>query len=442
MRQLGDKRQSVTFYIPFDIQRQIRASLGINADQDINVCDVVSWTIQQTWAETERLMLPWALQGCKFERQSKIWQQAQAQVDSNSNELRMDSKLADKFKESDVRTIEEQYKPRLEPTPMFNNVGGENINRIRERYQEFHASAEGTNELEEEQEREMVTEVEEEQEIERPKPLEPKKSELHKGIIDFIKTGHITVSASGIIGAFQSMSNTTAAAHFDVGQFPRHLQVTKDFSNAIKVARGCQKEKKDLYKREVEYILTAVDGNNIVKKMIVISPFEAESLLPEIENSEHVALHVYSARQNSNFCAIDNLELYVIPKTAPTRIVPPWLKIELNLFSGQLYFDTFKEYTEVCDYLGLAWTSDSEEVGTDGFISHRYGDRRTANGLNVTTSPVPFLKSLMTSVRYHGGSIEKTHVGKMLCGAILTENDFGPRMKRQREDDEGSLFVC
>ncbi|CAG1982711.1 unnamed protein product [Fusarium graminearum] len=88
----------------------------------------------------------------------------------------------------------------------------------------------------------------------------------------------------------------------------------------------------------------------------------------------------------------------------------------LNLFSGQLYLSRFKDYTTICDLLGLAWDTDNADnsvvLGPDGFIPPG------TEGKLV----------LIEKIRQDGGSIEKTDIGKMFQGVRLLEYDFEDRI--------------
>ncbi|KAK2608816.1 hypothetical protein QQS21_002673 [Conoideocrella luteorostrata] len=438
MRELG-KGQSVTFCVPHEIENRIREFQELTLEEDISALHVVLWTIEQTFAETSRLMPNWARQGGRHEREAELWDRARS-----GNTINMTKDLAKQFREDAVLTIEAQYQIRPSPNSTSDSADNDGkISRIHQRVRDLGYRLDGGQELQEEQEREMEQEIEEERALELPSPPQPGRHEVHEDVVKFVKTGEIVPCSKGIVGAFQSLSNTAAATQFNVIQFPQSLKVTKDFANVLKAAQRPTKEKSDLYKRDVQYILTTADQDHIVQDMVIISPFEAQSLYAEIERSEIVTLHIYSARQNCTYAAVDDLDLYVVPQTTRRRI-PTQLRIALNLFAGQLYFETFKEYTEVCEYLGLSWTSETNGVENDGFIRRRPGARKSPHGLNSKASPVPFLKAFMTDVRNFGGNIDKTHMGKMLNGAILTEADFPSRRKRKREDDgaeEGSLFV-
>jgi hypothetical protein len=102
------------------------------------------------------------------------------------------------------------------------------------------------------------------------------------------------------------------------------------------------------------------------------------------------------------------------------------MTIELVLFSGQLYFCSYEQYVDECNYLCLAHepVSGSMMARSDGFIdpaSHRPNrDPRTI----LKKSPVRFFKMMMMRIRGPCESIEKTHVGRMLEGGLLTANNF------------------
>jgi hypothetical protein len=156
------------------------------------------------------------------------------------------------------------------------------------------------------------------------------------------------------------------------------------------------------------------------KDMMLISPFEAEQLLPQICQSEKTQLLIYAPRRNRGFSSLDKLDLYSVPVSLHTPEVPPSLRIQLNLFSGQLYIGCYKEYLEICEFLGVSPVRCPEGwlVAADGFILK--GESRSA----FSRSPLTFLKILMSQIRKGSGKINKTHVGKILDGNQLCEVDF------------------
>jgi hypothetical protein len=152
--------------------------------------------------------------------------------------------------------------------------------------------------------------------------------------------------------------------------------------------------------------------------MIIISPFEAQKLRGEIKEQKRVTMHLYSPRSNIEYHSLDALNLFTEGASFEVTRIPQYLTIQLNLFAGQLYFDTYKEYTEYCDFLSLAWIAledDSTKVQSDGFI---------LSGKNFKKSPVQFFKILMSKIRRNCQAIDKTHLGKVLEGQLLEALEF------------------
>ncbi|KAH6883450.1 hypothetical protein B0T10DRAFT_609155 [Thelonectria olida] len=160
--------------------------------------------------------------------------------------------------------------------------------------------------------------------------------------------------------------------------------------------------------------------------LVIISPYEAQHLLPWIETSKHVTLHLYAPRVNLGFQSLDHLCLYFVSKRRTKATVPRGVITHLNLFAGQLYLSNFDDYVRVCDALGLAWKAADESVplGPDGFIPPRFKQGKFVNKSGFSKSPVRFLKVLMANIRQECELIEKTHIGKILEGERLRESEF------------------
>lgn len=79
----------------------------------------------------------------------------------------------------------------------------------------------------------------------------------------------------------------------------------------------------------------------MAKQLVITSPYEANHLLPEIRNSKADTIHLYAPRQNLGFSTLDRLTLYNVPASpSPDPIKRPnTIRIQLNLFAGQLYLE-------------------------------------------------------------------------------------------------------
>ncbi|RDA88952.1 hypothetical protein CP532_0612 [Ophiocordyceps camponoti-leonardi (nom. inval.)] len=426
MRKLGAGGQTVVFCVPKEIETAIRRRIG--PYESISVLHILEWAISETWEDIRLSMAMWASQGRRFERHKILWHQGQ-----NTGSLCLDQGLAEAFLEDEMQSLESQYRPGFIAPPSIADLPSDSgdLERIVERCRGF-GSGDASSSVEEEQERQLQPEIDREVEMEHAEAVAPASHRTSNAIRQFIESGQ--VPSSGVIPAFESLGSTSASKYFDVRKFPRGLLVSLDFACTLKDDRPRQAGT-DLYQRNVEWVLTGHNAQAGVTTMIIISPYEAERHFDIIKASKHVTLHIYAPRQNRSHEAIDNLRLYRVTGTATQVPVLAKLTIQLNLFAGQLYFSDFDEYTEVADYLCLSWGSDMDVgAGVDGFIPPDGRRRVHAYRTNFETSPVQFLKVLMTNIRYHGRCIDKTHVGKMLNGLVLQEEDFPPRPKRGREE--------
>jgi hypothetical protein len=94
------------------------------------------------------------------------------------------------------------------------------------------------------------------------------------------------------------------------------------------------------------------------------------------------------------------------------------VRIELNLFAGQLYFDSEEEYWSVCSLLALWMAHPKAEYSeVDGFVPPRY---RTGRVSPFTRSRIPILKKLV-ELRRKGMGYHLTHLGHVLNGKPLSE---------------------
>jgi hypothetical protein len=422
MRQLGSG-QSVVFCIPEEISNKILVRTSKSRAASIEVMDVLRWAVAETSADIRRSMPLWAVQGQRFDRQSRLSAEAQ-----KKGSLNISKDQAKKFLEKECQSLEVRYRPHsgTDVTSVIFPGQSQNNDLIIERCRQFSNLEFSAATLQEEQERELSPEIEAERQVQKPPSAEPDIPSIHNDLRKFISEGTLVIGSGAYEPAFGSLCNTSPAKeNFDVSQFPKDLLVSKDFSRTIK--ESGQPYFSDSFKRPVQWILTSTLGeaSNVIKNMMIVSPYEAQVLLPKIKESKFVALHLYAPRPNLSFCALDGLDLYTVPALAESRIVPRHFAVQLNLFSGQLYLNSYEEYVEMCKFLGLAWqkTEDGCVVAADGFIMRRDGVSGMATS-TFTKSPVTFLRIFFTKIRRNCESIDKTHMGNILDGRLLLPSDF------------------
>jgi hypothetical protein len=269
--------------------------------------------------------------------------------------------------------------------------------------------------MDEEQEREVIHEVERERQVQRPPKVEAASHILHPDVRQFVETGKIPVGSPGVIQAVSSLVNTTVQFP-ERGQWAKNLLVTRDFARTVSSVH-----KADEYLRPVSWVVSSNIGGSPM--MVVMSPNEVNELLPAIHRSNAVHLNVYTPRTSKTMQACDNLQLYSVPSTPQlTPLVP--LICQLNLFAAQLYFSNYEMYLRTCNFLGLNGPDLEGEdlvVESDGFI--REANRPAARAsCSFEQSQLLPLKELF-GLRRKGMGYLPTHLGKMLNGRILTEDD-------------------
>lgn len=250
--------------------------------------------------------------------------------------------------------------------------------------------------------------------------------DIHSDLKDLVKTGVLLPSHTAFRPAFRSLESTSAARLIVLSKLPGELLVTKDFERTIEKPAVSKDETyvTDSFLRSVQYIISVMSTTDpgVVQNLILISPHEANKLKSFIRGPHKVTMHTFMPRIHESYPPLDQLTLYNIGRDFDATSVPASLRVQLNLFSGSLYLDSYEEYIELCGFLGIAYSSDGlrddQQVFSDGFISPPAGK------WGLRTSPIPFLRALLMRIRHKGDGLEKTHLGKIMNGVRLEEADF------------------
>ncbi|KAG8727015.1 hypothetical protein FRC10_006499 [Ceratobasidium sp. 414] len=117
-----------------------------------------------------------------------------------------------------------------------------------------------------------------------------------------------------------------------------------------------------------------------------------------------------------------------------SSISPPdmLVQLQLGLFAGQVYFDSYSQYRAVCAFLGIFVAPDSDQaaiqVQSDGFVKESDRSRLAAllpeyRDCRFSNSPVSTLKELV-GYRRKGMEYLRTHMGQLLHARPLLPDDF------------------
>ncbi|RYP74662.1 hypothetical protein DL771_002928 [Monosporascus sp. 5C6A] len=424
MRKLG-KGQSVTFFIPQEIKERIRncASLGTHAP--LTVTSVLLWSISETWTDTEKSIPLWAMQGFRHQRQEAIWNNKIA----HQSELTIESSDLQGYFEDEAMTLEQRYLPSHQtPGHVFSSLAADNelterkeqVDRIMATCERYQIASFSSATLSEEQERELAPEMEQERQAERPNLMKPKRHIVHPDVLELVRRGNLNLNGGGFLAAFESFNRSTARRLANPVEFGQELLVTTDFAKAVDLTAESHS---DAFHRSVQWVLTFKNGTVGNQCLVILSPWEANELVLEIDKSSYVHLHSYAARRNLSFPTLQDLKLCTTPCIPPDWTSPPKsLILQLNIFAGQLYFEDMTEYKDTCAFLGLSCVPNdgSVTVRADGFV----GQGTLYPRCRFTQSPTAFLRVVMSNIRRDCQDISRTHVGRMLAGEILTESDF------------------
>lgn len=417
MRQLG-QGQSVMFFAPLEIDRKIRGVAGKSEEDVLKTIDVLRWVMTETCDDIMHHVPHWAQQGLDYFRRRDAWTNFTASG-STAYELLIP------WVQPEGRSLKDLYAVTEGSAALNAIVMG--TPELRDRCQQLGVNFVPNNNIDEEQEREVNQEIEREQQIERPAKRKPAVHVLRNDVRHFIETGVILPRSPAIASLFQSLSNRP----FGTTVWSPKLLCTNDFAKTVleeTVAGQATDNSSSHFLRSVNWILSYTAGN--VPRLVVLSPFEVNELLPVIRRSRCVRLHVYAPRVTSTTKPFDDLQFHYFPRTlalgGPFTQVDHTLTTQLNIFAGQLYLTDYAAYRALCLFLGLHLPGETDGLPyqSDGFISQRDRSRDGRVDLSpFTRSPVPFLKDLV-ALRRKGNTYTSTHVGKLLHGHSLTLESF------------------
>lgn len=426
MRKLG-KGQSVMFCGPMEVENKILHCSGKPEYANIEVADVLQWSIAQTCIHTKRCVPLWATQGVRYQRRHIAWSEYSGN-DCEESAL----KIAKSLLEPEAKSLEDRYgfgERRFEDQLLLSNVKDESLSTrekqleaIRAKCREFKLASFDSATLREEQERELSPENEHERQVERPLALDPHIHSVHPDLRVFISQGILRRSSNAFKPAFHLFGSTTAKECLEAKAWPTHLLVTADFSRTVQVSAN---QPLDLFLRPVHWVVSRRDGNLV--EAVVVSPWEAHELLPSIRQQKTVTLHVYSPRVSKSVRTLEDLSFCTIP-AAPEGLPNCPVILQLNMFAGQLYLRSYEEYLAVCRLLGLCFGPPPEqiEVACDGFISPTCRpefDELMAEQCPFKISPIGFLRMLV-AIRRKGQNSQKSHIGRILQGELLAREQF------------------
>ena len=502
MRKLS-QGQSVVFFVPAEIRQKITALRG-TTNGGIGVADVLLWSIDETWQELRRLAPLWATQGLRHQHHQHLWESAGA--DGASYQL--SSETAKQFIESTPLILREQY-GRVRETE-FQTVrappGADGTalepqradlyRQIRERAQLFGVCEPSSLALDGEHERELSTEAEERRQMPQLPPLTACNPSLHKDVEVFIMTGALPAESEAFMPVLHSLANSSIGSLLArLSLPPTRLYVTADFARVVEPPTVDHMP--DQCHRPVQWVAiaphtttTTTGGQRDEEPMtaVILSPWEANALLPAFNASQTVAtLHLFGPRTSLEMRPVEDLTLYTTPQLPPGWVAPRSISLLLMLFSGQLYLSSYEDYVGVHRLLGMPHPEEDRVGGSEtwnvspsldgesqdgnyrdqcrqsqedaGHGASNAGENGSANDETVPSghhddddddntgtrmtirdgnrNNFQFFNQLIWQIRRDYADIARTDIGRILAGVTVPPDEFSVRSERRRRFLEG-----
>jgi hypothetical protein len=170
------------------------------------------------------------------------------------------------------------------------------------------------------------------------------------------------------------------------------LYVSTQYARTVSV-----KEPNDNFLRPCHWVLWSPSA----ELGLIVSPEEANALISVLRRAsfEEPVCHLitYSAPITRHMLQFNDLDYYAVPPLPSTFKAPTWLKVELGIFAGRLYFG-WDEYAEIMSYLGVQAPTEEE------------GSEQPACRVSFAEKPVAFLHEWL-AVRRKGQDFEHTPMG-------------------------------
>ena len=414
MRQLG-KGQSVAFFAPGEVDRRIRDLIprGQDSGNGIRVVDALRWAMHETCWDILHHLPHWAEQGADHYRRFSAYKHYNL-----TGKLKV---LRKSWLQRESKTLEGMYKPHSRAKGVGLGPGISGIPALRKRLERLGVTQLTDAGVAEEQEREVNHEAELERHAENPPRVFPAEHTLCHEINYFVRTAMLVeqryiiplFTPTGIHKALDSMAEWS----------PSPL-MTRDFAITT---RGSSVTELTDYLRPVNWIVSSGSGQQSIA--IVISPYEANELLPIIRKSGKVRLHTYAPRVTASMRSFSDLTFNTVSESPTKWTAAPHLRTELDLFAGQLYFDSEQEYRRMCELLAMHMAHPgANRIEVDGFVPRAYRTGPVYRGSPLDASAIAMFKRL-TALRRKGMGFGGTDLGRLLDARPLS-SEFESWVKR------------
>jgi hypothetical protein len=252
---------------------------------------------------------------------------------------------------------------------------------------------------------------------------------LHRDNISFAKTGRLAAGSAAYMQAFSALTRTAVGRQYGItgSATSDKLYVSTEFTKTVNVPSG---RPYDQFQHQVTWIL----WSTFFETALIVIPEEAEHLLPLVRECASPPTHVltYAAPVTRKMLHFNHVHYYAVPSLPSDWEAPLWLRTELGIYSGRLYFE-YREYNSLLVFLNVR-----EETGKIG--EGEYDDvALLADGVEeeletspveldteqtaktFTCKPLAFLQEWL-AIRRKGQDFAHTPMGFICQGKLLLES--------------------
>ncbi|PBP16318.1 hypothetical protein BUE80_DR012981 [Diplocarpon rosae] len=429
LRQLGTT-QSLVFFAPSEVSQSI---LEMSRDlpeskqsaNEIDSSDVLRWLLEQTCRGMDQLLPLYFSQGTDFCRRN----QAALNDPDYLTKAPQRERYVRCLLQKEQQTLEQFYgdtgKPKLMTVkekfcPELGKFMAK-LGSLRQSYQDAGTAVHGSALQEVEQEREVAYEIEAVRELQLPAQYTPLTFPgLHDHLKVFAQTGRMARNLSPAYApAFTSIQRLAVGRKYDVSSrgTSGRLYVSSEFMKTIEIPIGGAPY--DNFQRPVQWIL----WSPISQVAIIVIPEELELLLPIVESPISYIIS-YAAPLTRKMLHFDTLKYFSIPELPSGWKSPDWLRTEIGVYSGRLYFD-YADYNLILDFLGIHESNGRiEEVETNDLDEGKKVKFKGSAINNSATSgfarkPLSFMQEWL-AVRRKGQDFSETPMGYICQGRQLS----------------------
>lgn len=340
LRMLG-KGHTVCFYASNEAHNMIS-----KISDKIGSLEVIKWTISNTLNQTVDSFLNWAIQGLCFLKRNSLYEQFKFDKDSLT--------YAQEYIEKEILDLKSLYEPdRVEhkiSDIIFKKIelldgyfrksktAEEKVKKIQENIQFCVKDIKRFSQLlDVEKEMEFEVEQEEEREIYRPDSITPAKNFIDEDAKYFAKTGQVRNSKAFRKFTESFSISTILDPEIQPNAWTSDILVTRDFTETV-----IMKNKSDDYLRLPRWVAISNKSN----KIVIMSSFETNYLIPTFKNNDNVTLAMLLPRNKKK------QDIIIYFSDNDLNIIPTRNLVELSIFSGSLYIEGEEEQNEYISFLG------------------------------------------------------------------------------------------